>query len=818
MRENSRRRNDKSPAVRNIVPELYPRGMMFYNNIPEYLIRELLDEALFIQVHPWIRRFNDTVIDTIKSLNASGIPEYVSACKKRSALLTDFCQQVVALVEQGYHPYLVGKDNLIKESDYDLPFVKEVLGYNPDTDQMFSVHVNMTNHPQAYRYLYRVMLMGVQYGNITQLATLAVIVQSWSEGIWEAISFTDDEIIEAEKEFLASSTKEPTYSREGELGSLLEQVSKDMKSSQPKKYVEDLRNLRRYHDGYIYGTQWSLNDGWYSLKSSGSRLSGYGNIPNCGILFSLIESDYSDPGDEIIGYRSFYPNEPIEGLTMFDSLTMSVPKTSSRGRRFIHPQSNPKQDRGNYFQRMEEHSLRDIVASDCTYFQWLGQDATKAWTDRSIENQGFTLICSDIHHATDETEHEFLLQCWDILYMPGISEYLLRLHSGRGQMEVHYKTRDGLKTRIIDYDQRSGIRCGTNSNFAVCLDLPHHLVVRATMLKMGWEDMNPLDLYRLVGDDLTLHLPTNKWEEFFTIYHRLMNEAGMHVHPLNEKGMISHSDDIMFRAEFCKQTFVNGGILSRIPHRLFFQEDTPEARFAVFIWLAKYNRLCITPEMMLRVFQEQPWSAEKLYDAVTIWNYFVDHEMFGLSKKDMPNLRIGEVSISEDREYRLARTMFLQVYEDSVFDAVIDSHGRLDDEAKESKLKKFFNLADRPEVVEVFLKHYHDHTPDGMLGKYEMTELKNQQLHDAVKSLSDSKLIDIASSLGLFSDEERELIRQCVTIVTTFPEDFGAPDGAAEKLIKCEQIFKSVQPHAVAKSTKRFSSTFFKILNRYCTG
>ena len=805
MRENSRCRNDSS-LIKRFDRDLFPEDLLYYNNLPTKLLTNFVSNQVAVQVQPCINKFRTDFIKSIQQMTESSIPEFIKAAKRRCNAFCEFVQRVMILSENGYVIGLETKNGNVAEGIFDIPFTKNVVGLNPTNNDVQIVSVDTLNHPREYRYIFRAMLL-VLHGSSTseEISMVGIILQSWAH-IYESVSLTNSEIVNAEQEFLLSATKpDSTFSSEGELGQLLKTIDKDISSPQSPAYVSDLRKIRGFHKRWIRDNPWSIQSGWFSLKSSGSKLAN-SRLPNVGIIYSLLESDYTDPIDDIIGYKSMYRHDKVDGLVQYQSLSMFVPKTSSRGLRAIHPQPNPKQDRGQYFESMERPILNNILRADSTASHQIGVDFIKRKT--FLREPGMLLACTDIKAATDEISHQFLKTTWNILFQEGIADGLLRLHSGPGTIRCHSLNRDGsLSRKEFEYTQTSGIRCGTSSNFAVGLALPHHMVVRATMLAMGLRSVDPQSVYVMVGDDVVFYLPEIYGLKFIETYTRLANEAGFRVHSLESKGKISYSSDIAFAAEFSKQDIVNGGIRSRIPHKLFFRRDTPQDYLSALIWLSKYPQSMVNPSKVLEWINESVPDNSKML-SVQLWNFFVKQEAFNIP----PGLSIPGVAVDDEQEFLFSLAMFRRVTKDSIYTFLLDNRDRLSDQDVQDKRNKFFNLT-QDNIVEGFIESFNCSMGEEGIGKFQYVLSLNQRLAEAANALFDDDIIELAIECGFFSSQdERDLVLRGIEI-SLHPEIVTDYKSVSLQLQKVTQIFKSVNPHSLAKSNSRSAKTFLSILN-----
>lgn len=807
MRVNSRRRNVLSP-IKGFDRDLFPPEMLFYNNTPETLLTELVqEEKLIMQVRPCIERFRDDFVKSISRLHESSIPEFVQAAKRRANAFTEFAQKVMALSEQRYSFALLDKGLNLKRRRNDLPFVRIVAGIHPTTQKVDYVSVDKVKHPREYRQLYKALMLVILTGStIDDLFIIAVILQSWAHAMYESVKFTDREIVAAEDEFLQSASKPSSYSTKGELAGLLRQLNNDIQSDNAPRYIADFRRAKGMIRRHLRDFPFTPRDTWNSLKSSGSKLLGV-RYPNVGILTSLLETDYSDPIDEIIGYTSAYRTDPLDWVVQYDSLTMFVPKTSSRGLRAIHPQSNPKQDRGQYVENMVMPILKKVILADSTASHQLGVHKIKQWT--FLRSPGKLLACTDIKAATDEIDHQFLRHAWRLVFPSDLADGFLRLHSGPGTIRRHSISRSGKMIRTEErYEQLSGIRCGTSSNFSVGLALPHHLIVRATMKSFGLDDIDPSELYIMVGDDVVFHLPVDYGLSFIDKYTSLAREAGFRVHNLSDKGKISYSYQTDYSAEFSKQDIINGEIYSRIPHRLFFKGNDPQSQLSAFIWLSKYPHSAVGPRTIARWITQNTSNINQSIEFAKLWNFFVNREAFNIPVE----LIIPHIQLSKFEEFKFSIGCFRRIFIDSIYHTLFDNRDRLSESEIQEKENKFFNLV-ADGVVNDWKQSFIQSVGSDDIGKYLYSLSFNEQLAKAVHSLFADPLLDLAIECGFLSSEEDQTAILEGIEICLHPEIVSDFDNAIRTLGKVEQIFKSVNPHSLAKSNSRTAKTYVRLFN-----
>jgi hypothetical protein len=763
-----------------------------------------------LRVQTLLQKFRSEFYHYISSADECQLPDMMKASKKRAALLADFCQEVITLLNNDYLCYPITKDYELLKSNWKVRFAKQIIGVSPSgkADEDVTIEVNITNNPRMYKYLYYMVIESLMSTDCRPQDQMLVCIFAQSEAyLFESVNLTDQELIDAEDEFLQAAREEDIWREDSLLSSTMDKVARDMRRPSPPKYIADFKQVRRSHDGYMYNHPWTIDDAWYSTSSSGSSLVYDGkNIPNIGLLYSALETDYSDPIDDKIGYRSLYPTVPFPGLVEHTSTTITVPKTSSRGRRVIHMNCNGRQDRGSYFENMCRHTLSNVVKCDTT-FPLAGQDGTEFI--RSIKPEdNRVLICTDMSQATDHISHQFLIKFWNIIFPEGCAESLIQMHSGEGIFRRHCIINGKLTTTEEPYKQVSGIKCGTRSNFAVGLTFAHNFILRCTMKVLGMEDEDPSDYYRVHGDDNALALPLDMWRKFLDTYIELAAEAGFRVHPIEEKGMISFPSDQMYRAEYNKQVWCNNLLISRIPHKLFFADDTIDKKFQVIQWLSLYKYLDVSGQDVRELIIRPYFPKEE--EGCKAWNFLVDKKIFGIDT----HLRISLVDdISDVDAYTLSLNLFIQTISVGVYDTVLNNRSRLSEDEMRKKIKQQTLLFEDEEFLNTAVQWQNDHCPG--IGKLEYTIQKNQRFADELRFLFNDPFIWAHSLLGFFTDEEKELILRCLPYAR-FSLD---PDlSMIDQFIRVTEVLSRTQPHSITKRMKPRSSIMAKTLRKYLGG
>lgn len=787
----------KRPSSR-FEPELLPHSMIC--SIEYWLSSELIqstDEPTVKKVNNFLLKFRSSFISYINGAKEYQIPSMVKASKARCAKLVNFCQGVILLLLDDYSCHPLTKDFELLKSSYKARFAKKIFGYNPSesVDDVL-LDVDISNNPKSYRYLYD-MAICILMSKLDKQEMLRyfLIIQSEAH-IYEAVKLTDSEIIEAEQEFLASANEPDCWEEDSLLARTMVLVSKDMKSKKPPLYIADFKQVRRHHDGYLFNNPWTVRDAWFSVRSSGSSLNLNGkSVPSIGLLLSAVEPDYFDPVDPLIGYKSLYPTCQPEGLKFNPSTTVFVPKTSSRGLRAIHMNSNSRQDRGSYFEGMCSHTLKNVVKCDTT-FPKSGQDGTEFIRSQTSKGDA-VLICTDMSSATDHISHQFLINFWNILFAEGIANSLLNLHSGDGIFISHQNIDGKLIKTESSYKQVSGIKCGTRSNFAVGLTYAHNFILRCTMKVLGMEDVDPSEIYTVHGDDNALALAPEIWEKFLSTYIQLCSEAGFRVHDLDQKGMISFPGDSLYRAEYNKQVFSKGFLISRIPHRIFFSKKDAESKLRALLWLSQYEYAKIDGSVVERLFL-QPYAP----NAKGIWNFLIKKKMFGLPSTLIVD---GEFEINE---FNIAVQVFINAISVGVKDCVLNNRNRLSERQVKSKVDQMTALFEDEDILNDLIDWNANHAIG--IGKLELTISKNKFFSDEMKLLFKDPIIWGSSLLGFFTPEEQDLILRCLPYARfSLDEDLSMIDD----LLSAANILQRIQPHSVVKRSKTRSSTIIKILS-----
>ena len=778
-----------------------------FKSIEYWLTEGFIPNGPFkFKVQSLLVKFRSEFIRYVNRADECDIPAMMKASKERAALLADFCQEVITLLHKGYLCYPVTKDYQLLKSNFKVRFANEILGTNPSIEgDDVIIDINISNNPRMYKYLYYMVIESLMSNDLRQEDREFICILAQSEGyIFEAVNMTDKEIYDAEEEFLQAANEPDVWDENSLLSLTMKEVAKDMRKASPPKYIADFKQVRRSHDGYMYGHPWTIDDAWYSTSSSGSSLN-YNDkqVPNIGLLFSAMESDYSDPIDDKIGYKSLYPSIPFPGLLEHTSTTITVPKSSSRGRRVIHMNCNGRQDRGSYFENMCKHTLSNVVKCDTT-FPLPGQDGTEFIRSFKPEDNR-VLICTDMSAATDHISHQFLINFWNIIFQEGCAEALLRLHSGEGIFRRHCSKQCDKANLEVLYTQHSGIKCGTRSNFAVGLTFAHNFILRCTMKVMGMEDEDPTKYYRVHGDDNALALPLETWREFLDVYIKLAAEAGFRVHPITEKGMISFPSDLLYRAEYNKQVWCENLLVSRIPHKIFFAQDNMDKKFQVIQWLSLYKYLDVSGQDVRNLLIKPYLSDEE--QGCRAWNFLIDKKLFGIS----PFLKVALVDELDDNEsYLLSLQMFVQTISTGLYDAVLNNRNRLSADQVKKKVAKQTLLFEDEDFLNTIIQWQNNHCPG--IGKLEYTVQKNRKFADELRTLFNDPFIWAHSLLGFFTEEEKKLILECLPYAR-FSLD---PDPSmTDQFIRVASILSRTQPNSINKRTKTSTSIICKTLTNY---
>ena len=785
--------------------ELLPNSI--FNSIEYWITSGFIPEGPErFKVQTLLIKFRTEFKQYVSRAQECDIPAMMKASKKRSASLASFCQRVIILLHKGYLCYPVTKDYQLIKSNFKLRFATRIIGTLPDNENDDVIEeIDITSNPRMYKYLYYMVLEALMSNELRPEDKYMICLIAQSEAyIYEAVEFTAQEIVDAEDEFLQAAMEPDCWDENSLLARTMVKVAQDMRQLNPKEYISDFKQVRRSHDGYMYNHPWTIDDAWYSTSSSGSRLTYEGKqVPNIGLLFSALEQDFPDSLDEKIGYKNLYPDSCFPGLVQSTSTTITVPKTSSRGRRVIHMNYNGRQDRGSYFENMCKHTLSNVVKCDTTFPQY-GQDGTEFI--RSIKRgHNRVLICTDMSAATDHISHQFLVNFWNIIFPEGSAESLLRMHSGEGLFRRHHFENGKLKDSEVDYCQLSGIKCGTRSNFAVGLTYAHNFILRCTMKVMGMEDIDPSTIYVVHGDDNALALPIDKWREFLDTYIKLAAEAGFRVHPIEEKGMVSFPTDLVYRAEYNKQVWAENLLVSRIPHKIFFACDNADKKFQLLQWLSLYKYLDVSGQDVRELLIRPYFSKEE--EGCKAWNFLVNKKLFGIDTF----LRVPLVEeLSDTETYNLSLQMFIQTISTGLYDAVLNNRSRLSEEQVKRKVDSQSKLFSDGDFLTTAIQWQNDHSEG--IGKLEYTYQKNIKFANELKLLFNDPFIWAHSVFGFFTEEEKKLISICLPYARL---SLDIDCSMTDEFIKVSGILRRTQPHSINKRTSTSTSVIIKTLRNF---
>lgn len=776
----------KRPTEENFRFDENLLPMSMYNSIEYWLPKATLPkDQMSGRFTTYLLKFRSEFIHYIERSREDQIPLQIKACKERCSLLCDFLQSVISLILDQYYFVLTTKNFEELTSDYKVRFCRHIVAYHNEDDYV-DLEVNITNNPRMYKYLYYAaeVVLRSDWDPAYKMNTM-IILQSMAY-IYEAVKMTADESYAAQQEFLDAANSNDCWDDSSELSTIMSEVERDMKTRNPPLYIADFKQARRSHDGYLHNHPWTIEDAWISVNSSGSTLFIDGQKqPNVAVLMSAFEQDPGDPVDDIIGYKNFYGSKPFDGFTQYRSTTLLVPKTTSRGKRAVHTNSNPYQDKGSYIENMDKHILKNgIILCDTTYDD---QEGLRFIREAELLNQS-VLICTDMKGSTDAISHTFLKRFWDIMYVPGISDFLLRLHSGPGLFIGLEKTPSGYKSTRFEYNQISGIKCGAKSNFAVGLTEPHNFIVRCVMKSLGLEDISPLTLFRVHGDDIVFALPPEIADIFLNKYIKLCKEAGFRVHSIKEKGTYARPSDILYRAEFNKQTLLKGRMVSRIPHRLFFKANTPESQIAVLLWLSQYTYLKSPSFFIDEIFREDPIRYDRL---CSIWNFLIDKKSFGIPE----NMRISHAyGLDLSAQFCIALHLFESCITHGVHQFIFNHRQRLNNDQVKRRIQEFTRLYDS-DLIEIALEHLES---QGIYNdKLHYIVDKNRRLADELYQVFKDSVLYTATLLDFFTEEEKEKIRKCLPYVRLSGLDYD--EQVIDDLLSATKILRRIQPHSTSK-------------------
>jgi hypothetical protein len=411
--------------------------------------------------------------------------------------------------------------------------------------------------------------------------------------------------------------------------------------------------------------------------------------------------------------------------------------------------------------------------------------------------------------STDYISHQFLINFWKILFREECAEFLIRIHSGEGIFRRYgIDNNHNAYQYEQQYTQRSGIKCGTRSNFAAGLTYPHNFILRCVMKALGWEDRDPSDYFTVHGDDNALALPIDEYELFLSTYYQLAREAGFRVHPVEEKGMISFPSDLLYRAEYNKQVWGEGLLLSRIPHKLFFADDTVEKKFQVVQWLSQYKYLDVSGQDVRELLIRPYFSNEE--QACAAWNFLIKKKLFGIAS----HLEIHLVNeLSEEQCYNLALQMFIQCISTGMYDVVLNNRHRLSSDQVEKKVKLHTLLFEDEELLDSLISWQNDHCPG--IGKLEYTIQKNKKFADELRTLFKDPFIWGHTMLGFFTEQEKNLIGMCLPYARL---SLDYDPAMTDQFIRVTDVLSRTQPHSLNKRTRTSTSTIVKTLRNYLDG
>lgn len=794
------RPNFKSPLSRfdkELRPDLNGKTVQYwlYTWLPSDTVGRMVKDHL----HQF-RRENTSYFNDAPEYQ---IPAMCKASKTRASLLASFCQDLISLILNGYELVPLSINAQVIKSNYKVRFIKKILGTRKEDEnssrEFVELEVLISNHPRHFRHLYDAIVIALINGwSRKHMLLLCVVIESLAYD-FESVVLTDNEIIEAANEFLRSAAKEDPFQPGNRLEGILSTIEENISSRDPKIFFRDIKDVRKHNFGFIKHHTWDIDDAAYSTASSGSQWVYEGSsIPNIGILFNVLETDFVSPIDDLIGYKSYYPTENPTGFKQYKAISREVPKTSSRGVRIITSSSGPIQDRGNYFEKCEKVALSNMMKCDSTF----NDDLTFLWIQERLRDPSVTIICTDIKAATDEISHQFLLRVWGLLFPKDVPEFLLYLHSQDGTFNLPYLDEEGnLKYRNVEYYQRSGVRCGVRSNFSVALALPHHLVVRSALLatipNIEWED--PSKFYRLKGDDVVFSIPNKYVTDFISNYRELAKLAGFNVHPIEEKGFISRYSDPWHHAEWCKQVWIRGHIVSRIPHRLFFSKCSFEKELSVLLWLSQYDYLEISYKDLIPIFKEYMPNIYHWQMAAKFFNFLIDYRKFGIPKSFRFELIYGF-----DEGFLMAQCLFYSVITTGIWQSLFNPRQRLKEARINERVNKFTSFFEDQELLNTILDFASSH--GSTYNKLTETLDRNRSIAEDLKTVfCDDPYVWYAANLGIFSEQEKDLIRRCISFLNISSCD-DVPYFATEELLEACDLIKRIQPHSVGKRISVTSS------------
>lgn len=352
------------------------------------------------------------------------------------------------------------------------------------------------------------------------------------------------------------------------------------------------------------GFQFTEEDYYLSNKSDPARNKNFKNLKS-----SLLKSVYEyDPFvgcafDKVTGYKSHYLSKEDAiriGTEELKAVTRMITNPSKCKGRGIHLSFNAIQDRCNLIHRVLQAFL-EMLDTDCTKDQPRGIQFIMAKSIRKLrETEGFNLYAADFSNATD-TLSQYVQELVLLRILgPEITEFWHELASMPKEFKWY------LKKQGTIYFQASGQPQGFLGSFDA-FALVHHVIMLCTMQVMGLSDRNPIEFYRVLGDDSAICTivpdrscplrETLKDKEFKPEFGRSVLDTYFAFSmwcnfEINfDKTTIVYSTDDVALIDFAKVTVREGKMFSPIPVRLFYNSAGVSESTLIpgFLWNADHE-------------------------------------------------------------------------------------------------------------------------------------------------------------------------------------------------------------------------------------
>lgn len=542
---------------------------------------DLLPEIV-AELNPYLTKFLLRVIRDVTHLKSThSLREYYAACKRRYDDLSRICSVLLLADEGDFNVSRLDSHGGKRQYIFNSPNRKVVITCN-ETDYYVG-----TKHPRSYSPLFRALteivfaLVSLRDQGVMsvadfadQLYQLSIVITTIGK-VYEDIRGGDQFKDEEYRETIVRVNKKHDLDHDSEYFSLFQELRKDIEEglsdpSKCKRYVKDIvKAIPREM------TAFQPEDYYVSMKSTGTLYKGK-RIP--GLYASILETDPVISGDELIGYKSAYNSHKDESCTQFDRKSILI-KQHKLPYRLIHMAINPIQDRAFYYHNRLMEVLNQI-GPDCTMNQNKGVTfALKITAPKFRLAKKSNIYCLDISKATDTLNKEFQRECIAILFGDEHAQNWHQLVTGE------HKLVDGKKI-LSTFTPQCGQPQGYGSSFPAFAWV-HHVVMRLIMLKHNMQDSNPLDFYRVLGDDSIMSVVDTDGE----ILRSYISCCQFINWDTNEsKGYIYRygTNDAPF-AEFAKIRVLDGKIMTPIPIRLLLNAiHSPGGYLGYQWWLTKF--------------------------------------------------------------------------------------------------------------------------------------------------------------------------------------------------------------------------------------